>query len=193
MADADQLGTYRRKRDFAKTPEPAGEAAAFGPEPIFVVQKHRASHLHYDFRLEIEGVLASWAVPKSPSTNPADKRLAMRVEDHPLDYASFEGTIPEGEYGAGVVIVWDAGFYRNVTEHKGKPRSMTEGLEEGYLRLELLGKKLRGVYSLARFGRDAQERRWLLAKSRDEYADDSRDITAEEPQSVLSGKTIEEM
>src|SRR5574340_160747 len=143
----EPLRDYRRKRDFAVTPEPSGEAAEAGPEPIFVVQKHQASRLHYDFRLEVAGVLASWAVPKGPSTDPKDKRLAMRVEDHPREYADFEGAIPEGEYGAGKVIVWDTGAYRNLTIHKGQPRSVEQGLEEGYLRLELRGHKLRGLYS----------------------------------------------
>ena len=161
-------------------------------EPIFVVQKHAARSLHYDFRLEVEGVLASWAVPKGPSTDPADKRLAMRVEDHGLDYADFEGAIPEGTYGAGAVIVWDTGPYRNLTEREGRKVPMAEALDAGHVVVWLDGHKLRGGWALTRIGRDRRER-WLLVKRRDEYADPDADLLADRPESVLSGKTVEDL
>jgi DNA ligase D-like protein (predicted 3'-phosphoesterase) len=150
--------------------------------PIFVVQKHAARSLHYDFRLEVDGALASWAVPKGPSLNPRDKRLAMRVEDHALEYANFEGVIGPG-YGAGAVIVWDTGDYQLVSG----------GLEEGHLVFELHGSKLRGGFALTQTGREDERERWLLVKVSDSEADRERDVVAEEPASVLSGRTIEDL
>jgi DNA ligase D-like protein (predicted 3'-phosphoesterase) len=150
--------------------------------PIFVVQKHAARALHYDFRLEVDGALASWAVPKGPSLNPREKRLAVRVEDHRLDYASFEGLLGPG-YGAGAVIVWDTGEFVLVSG----------SLEEGHLVADLHGHKLRGGFALTRTGRDGDRERWLLVKVADEHADRERDIVAEEPASVLSGHTIEDL
>jgi bifunctional non-homologous end joining protein LigD len=138
---------------------------------IFVVQKHAASHLHYDFRLAIDGVLASWAVPKGPSMNPADKRLAIRTEDHPLEYADFEGLIPEGQYGAGTVMVWDTGPYQPLDGN-----SPSEQLARGKIDVVLHGTKLRGGFTLVRTGMASQKERWLLVKQRDEYADPSWDI-----------------
>ena len=161
-------------------------------EPVFVVQKHAARSLHYDFRLEVDGVLASWAVPKGPSTNPADKRLAMRVEDHGLDHADFEGVIPEGTYGAGAVIVWDTGPYRNLTEREGREVPMAEALEAGHVVVWLEGHKLQGGWALTRIGQNRRER-WLLVKRRDEYADPGADLVAERPESVLGGKTVEDL
>jgi DNA ligase D-like protein (predicted 3'-phosphoesterase) len=161
-------------------------------EPIFVVQKHAARSLHYDFRLEVDGVLASWAVPKGPSTDPAEKRLAMRVEDHDLDHADFEGLIPEGTYGAGAVIVWDTGPYRNLTERDGEEVPMREALDAGHAVVWLEGRKLRGGWALTRIGRNRRER-WLLVKRRDETADAGADPVTERPESVLSGKTIEDL
>lgn len=157
-------------------------------EGIFVVQKHDASRLHYDFRLEIEGVLKSWAVPKGPSRNPKDKRLAVETEDHPLEYASFEGIIPEGQYGEGTVIVWDRGPYRNITEREGKAVPIAEALKDGHAVLWLEGKKLHGSYALTR-----TKMGWILVKTRDEEADSSHDVLEIEPRSVISGLTIEEL
>ncbi|HWL65437.1 MAG TPA: DNA polymerase ligase N-terminal domain-containing protein [Actinomycetota bacterium] len=160
----------------------------------FVVQKHAATSLHYDFRLEVDGVLKSWAVPKGPSLDPRDKRLAMPVEDHALDYIDFEGVIPEGSYGAGPVIVWDRGTYVNLTEKDGAEIPLSAALKDGYASVWLKGNKLIGGWSLRRvsIGRDAREK-WLLVKKRDETADDSRQPTSDQPGSVLSGRTIEQL
>lgn len=132
------LKDYAAKRDFKRTPEPAGAKAKRGGngrarKPLFVIQEHAARNLHYDFRLEVDGVLASWAVPKGPSLDPSDKRLAVRTEDHPLDYADFEGNIPPGEYGAGAVIVWDTGPYRNLMGEKDKPLTMRQAIDKGHV------------------------------------------------------------
>jgi DNA ligase D-like protein (predicted 3'-phosphoesterase) len=192
MASLDQ---YHKKRDFKRTPEPSGGGRRRGKskEPMFVIQKHRARSLHYDFRLEVDGVLASWAVPKGPSTDPRDKHLAVHVEDHPLEYGSFEGTIPKGEYGAGSVIVWDTGTYRNITEKDGKEVPVKEAIENGHLTIWLEGKKLEGGYALTRTGRDRGRERWILVKKNDEFADRRRNPVSTQPESVLSGKTVEEM
>ncbi len=192
MSD-EPLSDYREKRRFDSTPEPAGagehEAAS---EPIFVIQKHNATALHYDFRLEMDGVLKSWAVPKGPSLNPKDKRLAVPTEDHPIEYADFEGVIPDKQYGAGPVIVWDTGTYRNITEHDGQPIEPGEAVRRGHISFCLNGKKLRGGFALRRF-KTGDDEAWLLIKMADEYADPSRNIVRDEPQSVLSARTIEDM
>jgi DNA ligase D-like protein (predicted 3'-phosphoesterase) len=148
-----------------------------------VVHQHDATTLHYDFRLEAAGVLKSWAVPKGPSTNPRDKRLAMPTEDHPLDYFDFEGVIPEGQYGAGPVIVWDAGTYRNLTER---------AVEDGHVAVWLEGRKLRGGYAFTRIGKGKRER-WLLVKMDDEAADARRKPVKTQPESVISGRTIQQV
>jgi DNA ligase D-like protein (predicted 3'-phosphoesterase) len=155
--------------------------------PHFVVQHHAATSDHYDFRLEIDGVLVSWAVPKGPSTNPKDKRLAVRTEDRPLEYETFEGVIPEGEYGAGRVIVWDQGTYRNESGHP-----MADGLKQGHLSFWLDGEKLHGGFALTRI-RDGKHETWLLVKKSDEYADARRNPVRSQPQSVLSGRTVDEL
>ena len=162
---AMSLQHYRRKRDFAKTPEPEGRAAARRQQGLrFVVHKHAARQLHYDFRLELDGALASWAVPKGPSLDPAEKRLAVHVEDHPLEYAGFEGVIPERQYGAGSVVIWDAGTWIP----DGDPR---RAYRDGHLRFALAGKKLRGRWSLVRMkGRGEPKEPWLLIKERDDEA-----------------------
>jgi bifunctional non-homologous end joining protein LigD len=192
------LRDYRRKRRFEKTPEPRGASRrAGGGAARFVVQKHRARRLHYDLRLELGGVLASWAVPKGPSLDPAARRLAVRVEDHPLEYESFEGVIPEGEYGAGEVIVWDRGTWTWNPPPPGRrraPRGPAEALERGKLDFTLAGEKLRGRFVLAKAGgREAGENDWLLIKVRDEHAEPAGDILVERPESVITGRRIEEL
>jgi DNA ligase D-like protein (predicted 3'-phosphoesterase) len=190
---ADRLERYRSKRDADKTPEPgvrkdaAQRRARKGSAPRFVIQKHDASSLHYDFRLEVDGTLRSWAVPKGPSTDPRVKRLAVEVEDHPLEYADFEGVIGEG-YGSGAVIVWDAGTYRNLDED----RSMAETLDAGHAKFWLEGEKLDGGWTLQRTGGGAKPQ-WLLIKRRDEGADARRNPQSTQPESVRTGRTIEQV
>jgi len=186
--DGDRLAAYHEKRDFDITPEPAAGSKEGAHRQIFVVQEHDARNLHYDLRLEVGGVLKSWAVPKGPSMNPKDKRLAIEVEDHPLAYASFEGVIPEGEYGAGAVIVWDTGPYRNLTEKDGREIPLAEALQKGHASFQLEGEKLKGGFALTRTGRG-----WILIKMKDDLADAGRDILQTEPRSVLSGKTVREI
>jgi DNA ligase D-like protein (predicted 3'-phosphoesterase) len=193
MAKQEQLTKYRQKRDFSRTAEPpGGEGKSGAAAPRFVVQKHAARTLHYDFRLEVDGVLKSWAVPKGPSLDPKEKRLAVPTEDHPLEYADFEGVIPEGEYGAGTVLVWDTGTFRNITEKKGTPVPLPQAVSHGHLKVWLEGKKLKGGFSLTRF-KTGKEEAWLLVKADDEEADPGRDLVATEPRSVLSGRTLEEV
>lgn len=186
------LSEYRKKRAFNQTPEPKGGKAS-GSKLKFVVQKHDASRLHYDFRLELGGVLKSWAVPKGPSLKPADKRLAMLVEDHPLDYRNFEGIIPEGNYGAGTVIIWDEGTYEPIEPIKGKKKQeehFAAAFRKGSIKIRMNGSKLQGEYALVKLkGRDKNA--WLLIKHRDEFASDE-DVTKED-RSVRSGKTIAEL
>jgi bifunctional non-homologous end joining protein LigD len=187
------LTTYRSKRAFTETPEPAGRVRRSSRRRIFVVQKHDASRLHYDFRLAVNGVLASWAVPKGPSMNSADKRLAVRTEDHPLEYAKFEGLIPPGQYGAGTVMVWDLGKYEPLEN-----QSPEEQLARGKIHITLLGEKLRGGFTLVQIERrstnSSRSDYWLLIKNRDEYSDPSWDI--ESPRldhSVLTGRSLKEI
>jgi bifunctional non-homologous end joining protein LigD len=181
------LEQYNRKRNFASTPEPKGKVTS-KEQHRFVVQKHRASHLHYDFRLEMDGVLKSWAVPKGPSLDPSQKRLAMQVEDHPVSYFDFEGTIPEGNYGAGTVMVWDLGTW----EPLGDPHEM---LEKGDFKFRLHGEKLKGDFVLAkmrgwRTGSKGNE--WLLIKKKDEFAKPGFDIDKLD-YSVLTHRTLDEI
>ena len=192
MVGPDTLEKYRERRDFSRTPEPRGEQDAAGPHPRFIIQKHRATTLHYDFRLEVDGVLKSWAVPKGPSMNPKEKRLAVPTEDHPLDYAGFEGVITERSYGAGTVLVWDRGTYTNLTEMKGERVGVAEALRRGHVSFRLEGEKLRGGYALTRF-RTGKGEAWLLVKMDDADADPGKDPVATEPQSVVSGRTLEEI
>src|SRR5688572_3109191 len=182
---SDPLAPYRAKRSLKRTPEPAGSHASSGISGaggLFVVHKHAARRLHFDLRLQMNGVLRSWAVPKGPSYDTADKRLAVLVEDHPLEYGDFEGLIPEGNYGAGAVIVWDRGRWVPV----GDP---FEGLAKGKLLFELRGLKLHGMWTLVKIKK--AEKEWLLIKERDAFASSAGAMPAEE--SVLSGLTVEDL
>lgn len=157
-----------------------------------MVQRHDASTLHFDFRLQVGDVLVSWSVPKGPSLDPTDKRLAVRTEDHPLDYADFEGEIPGDQHGAGTVVVWDTGTYRNLTEHRGEPVPVPQAVEDGHLVVWLDGHKLNGAYALTKAKLRGQEQ-WLLVKKDDEGADRRRKPATTQPESVLSGRTNEEL
>jgi bifunctional non-homologous end joining protein LigD len=187
------LTAYRSKRAFTETPEPVGQVRRSSRRRIFVVQKHDATRLHYDFRLAVNGVLASWAVPKGPSMNPADKRLAVRTEDHPLEYARFEGVIPPGRYGAGTVMVWDSGKYEPLENQPPE-----EQLARGKIQIGLQGEKMRGGFTLIQIARrsmnSSRRDHWLLIKSRDEYADPSWDIESVRfDRSVLTGRSLKEI
>lgn len=183
---------YNDKRDFNKTPEPRGGRQSNGDAPLFVIQKHDASSLHYDLRLEIDGTLKSWAVPKGPSMDPSEKRLAIPTEDHPLDYADFEGVIPEDQYGGGTVLVWDRGPFRNLTEKGGELQPIEEAWSKGHLLVELKGEKISGGYALHRTG-SGEDANWLLIKMDDDQADARRNPVSTEPDSVLSGRSIEQI
>ena len=186
------MAEYEKKRDFDLTPEPRGIKQTPGKAPIFVIQQHAARRMHYDFRIEVDGVLKSWAVPKGPSLDPRQKRLAVPTEDHPLAYANFEGVIPQGQYGGGAVSVWDTGEYENITERDGQSIPIMEALANGHARIRVHGKKLAGGYIFQRTGRD-KDARWLLIKANDEHADRQRDLVASEPKSVISGRSIKEI
>jgi bifunctional non-homologous end joining protein LigD len=175
-----RLAEYNRKRRFGVTPEPAGKLARVKKGKLsFVIQKHRASRLHYDFRLEHNGVMLSWAIPKGPSLEPSDKRFAMQTEDHPIEYNQFEGVIPEGEYGAGTVMIWDHGTWEPEVE------DVERALAKGDLKFKLHGKKLRGSWVLVRM----RERQWLLIKHRDKTAS-TVDIISAKPRSAVSRRTL---
>lgn len=182
------LEEYNRKRDFRKTREPAGKPGKPSGKPIFVIQKHDASNLHYDFRIEVDGTLKSWAVPKGLSTDPKDKRLAIPTEDHPMEYADFEGVIPKDEYGGGTVMVWDRGSYENIKEDV----CVSDALDEGHVEIHLKGEKLEGGYAMIRTPRGGKEQ-WLIIKMKDEYSDARRNPVSTEPDSVLSGRSLEEI
>ena len=186
------LKEYNQKRDFRKTSEPEGNTKSGKSKLRFVVQKHAAKNLHYDFRLELEGVLKSWAVPKGPSLDPKVKRLAMHVEDHPYDYRNFEGTIPEGEYGAGEVIVWDEGTYHaiNTDDRNESEKILKEGYKKGDFKFYLEGQKLKGEFVLVKM-KNRGEKQWLLIKHKDKFTS-TKDIL-DEDRSVLSDRTIEDI
>src|SRR4051794_30386238 len=184
----DPLARYREMRRFDETPEPSGRRPRRRRTPVFVIQMHAARTLHYDFRLEIGGALASWAVPKGPSTDPREKRLAVRVEDHSLAYGGFEGVIGKGLYGAGAVIVGTTGPYRNLRDEP-----LEDGLQDGHLSFWLEGHKVCGGYSLTRTGERGGKEQWLLIKRRDEHADARRNPTSTQRESVLSGRTVEDV
>ncbi len=190
----DSLAEYRKKRSPERSPEPGGpqRTTRTTRRPRFVVQKHDATTLHYDFRLQAGGVLKSWAIPKGPSLKPKDKRLAMPTEDHPVDYADFEGVIPEGEYGAGPVIVWDRGTYRNLSGKDGRKITVERAIEAGHLKVWLQGEKLVGGFALTRAG-GGKRARWFLVKMNDEWSDGRRNPVSTEQRSVQSGKTIEQL
>ena len=192
LSQYGRLAEYNRKRHFGVTPEPPGTARAreTGRPLEFVVQKHRASQLHYDFRLEHRGVMLSWAVPKGPSLDPSVKRLAMETEPHPMDYNQFEGVIPEGAYGGGTVMIWDKGVWAPIAgDRLGDETDADRQLEKGDLKFVLLGEKLQGSWVLVR---TRGGRQWLLIKHRDEYAS-NEDLTVTKPRSVVSGRTMTEI
>ncbi|WP_369142417.1 DNA polymerase ligase N-terminal domain-containing protein [Streptomyces sp. R44] len=194
MTARQTLATYRRRRDFSRTTEPKGGTRGRpGDRPCFVVQIHDATAMHFDFRLEVDGVLKSWAVPKGPSADPHDRRLAMPTEDHPLEYRDFEGVIAAGEYGAGTVIVWDEGTYRNLsTDRHDDALPMGEALERGHASFRLDGRKLHGGYSLTRIrtGDDGDREAWLLVKHDDERAGTGGGPDPRRARSARSGHTL---
>jgi DNA ligase D-like protein (predicted 3'-phosphoesterase) len=197
VAERDRLREYRGKRDFGRTGEPRGSGESAGDRPRFVVQIHDASTMHFDFRLQVDDVLKSWSIPKGPSADPKDKRLAVPTEDHPLEYEEFEGVIPRGEYGGGTVIVWDHGTYEPLShDRKGRPVDFAESLERGHATFRLSGSKLRGEYALTRFrsdqGGDGEEA-WLLVKR---AGDRARTHGAPDPRrarSAMSGRTLSQV
>src|SRR6478735_8106540 len=189
-----KLKVYKSKRKFASTPEPGGRVSSNKKNRLqFVVQKHDASHLHYDFRIEVGGVMKSWAVPKGPSLEPVSKRLAMLVEDHPMEYNKFEGIIPKGNYGAGTVMIWDKGLYVPTHKEKGESdeQAMERSFKEGDVKFVLAGRKLKGEFALIRLKKSKNGNAWLLIKKNDEYATEE-DILLEE-KSVVSDRTLEEI
>lgn len=186
-APKDHAGT----RDRSRGPAPGRASRSGSGKPVFVIQKHDARTLHYDFRLEVDGVLKSWAVPRGPSTDPRKKRLAVATEDHPLAYAEFEGVIPEGRYGGGTVLIWDRGTYENITEREGRLRPMPQAIADGHVAVRLAGEKISGGYALQRIDEDGD--RWLLIKMDDDAADARRNPVSTEPASVATGRDLDEI
>jgi DNA ligase D-like protein (predicted 3'-phosphoesterase) len=192
MTSQNTLESYRERQAVRPMLEPSSIIEKLSSKPMFVVQKHQASTLHYDFRLEVNGILKSWAVPRGPSIDPRQKRLAIPMEDHPLDYAGFEGVIPGGRYGAGVVLTWDTGTYRNMKLDKDNCEiPLIEAIKGGHATFWLEGEKLKGGYALTRINRSGKER-WLLVKMDDDKADANSDPVHTAPESVLSGRNIED-
>jgi len=191
----ETLKKYRERRNFTVTSEPSGNNEVVSDGPIYVIQEHDARRLHYDLRLEIGGVLKSWAVPKGPSLNPAVKRLAVETEDHPMSYADFEGVIPEGQYGAGPVMVWDIGTYENIKYDKaGKLVPMKTCYKEGRIEIALDGEKLHGDFALIRTQHSKDDKPfWLLIKMRDDYASAKKNPVTTETKSVLTGRTMKQI
>lgn len=192
----DSLKDYQNKRNTDRTPEPEGQGASANQhsDKLFVIQKHDATTLHYDFRLAIDGVLKSWAVPKGLSTAADEKRLAVRTDDHPLEYAEFEGIIPEGEYGAGTVMVWDIGSYKPIVESNGHDKPMQEALDEGAIKFELQGEKLQGGYAMARMDdNDSDQEQWLIFKLDDGKADARRHPQNTQPDSALTDRSLKDI
>jgi bifunctional non-homologous end joining protein LigD len=185
------LAEYNRKRDFSRTKEPAGTVPKTRGKALrFVIQKHAASHLHYDFRLELDGVMKSWAVPKGPSYDPAVRRLSMQVEDHPISYNDFEGTIPAGEYGGGTVMLWDRGTYD--AADGGGAESLRRGYERGRLEIRMSGERLKGGWVLARMNRPGRPQ-WLLIKRHDGTEDPDLDVTEKHQKSVVTKRTMDQI
>jgi bifunctional non-homologous end joining protein LigD len=189
------LAEYRSKRDFTRTSEPKGADAKSPRHTLaYIVQKHAASTLHFDLRLELDGVMKSWAVPKGPSLDPSVKRLAMQVEDHPVEYNTFEGTIPEGEYGGGTVMLWDRGTYTAAPPGPDPEERLRDGYAKGDFKFELEGKRLRGSWVLVRLRRGKPDKpQWLLIKHRDEHAKPGADIVADLDTSVATGRTMDQI
>jgi bifunctional non-homologous end joining protein LigD len=194
-AKTTPLAEYRQKRDFSRTAEPRGGPRQAARKLAYVIQKHDASHLHYDLRLELDGVMKSWAVPKGPSLDPAVKRLAMQVEDHPIEYNRFEGTIPQGEYGGGTVMIWDRGTYEFGGSDAGDPvEALRRGYAKGDFKVLLHGDRLTGSWVLVRTRRgDARRPQWLLIKHRDEAAEPGSEVVEEYLSSAATGRTMEEI
>ena len=193
MTIPQALQEYLDKRDFSKSPEPKGKESGGEGQAVFVIHKHDASNLHYDLRIQAGETLKSWAVPKGPSTDPSEKRLAVPTEDHPLEYAEFEGIIPEEEYGGGTTLVWDAGTYVNLKKGEDNEEvPLEDQIEDGHLTVWLNGEKLHGGYALTRTSQGDDER-WLLVKMDDEGADARRNPVSTEPRSVLTGRTLDEI
>ena len=185
------LVEYRQKRDFSRTAEPRGKKTRPSPQLAFVIQKHAATRLHFDFRIELDGVMKSWAVPKGPSLDPKDKRLAMEVEDHPIEYNAFEGIIPKGQYGGGTVMIWDQGIYTYGDDDMEPLDGLRRGYASGDLKLVMLGERLKGSFVLVRMkGKKATGREWLLIKHQDEYARPDLDVVKKYDTSVVSGRTM---
>jgi len=193
-APGAKLAEYRGKRDFSRTAEPAGGSTRSAHKPAFIIQKHAARNMHYDLRLEHDGVMKSWAVPKGPSLDPAVKRLAMEVEDHPIEYNKFEGTIPQGEYGGGTVMLWDRGTYSYGGTNPDPVEGLQRGYEKGDFKFVLNGKRLKGSWALVRMrgGRPGKPQ-WLLIKHNDEYAVPGSDVAAQHQTSVATGRTMDEI
>jgi bifunctional non-homologous end joining protein LigD len=189
-----KLAEYRRKRDFSQTQEPKGGTRKTSPRLAYVIQKHAASRLHYDLRLELDGVMKSWAVPKGPSLDPAVKRLAIHVEDHPIEYNQFEGTIPAGEYGGGTVMIWDYGTYTAAGDAENPEAALRAGYRKGDFKFVLKGKRLKGSWVLVRTkgrGERSRQGQWLLIKHRDEAADPDPDPTEAYQTSARTGRTMD--
>jgi DNA ligase D-like protein (predicted 3'-phosphoesterase) len=189
MSNLDKLKEYREKRKFIATPEPQGTKALESTgEPVYVIQKHNSSRLHYDLRLESNGVLKSWVIPKGPSLDPSVKRLSIPTEDHPIEYADFEGVIPKYHYGAGTVIVWDTGTFQNTKEDK----TFEESLDSGHITIKINGKKLKGEFALIRTGK-GDKPRWLFFKMKGHGAIRGSNITEEMPNSAKTGRSLEQV
>lgn len=191
--ELDKLKDYKKKRDFTVTAEPDGRIGKSSKKPHYVIQKHDASNLHYDFRIAVGGVLKSWAVPKGPSLDKSEKRMAIQTEDHPIEYANFEGVIPEDEYGGGTVMVWDRGTYENITEKDDEIKDLDQAIEDGHFMIRIKGEKLRGGFAMTRIRKKNNGDQWLLVKMDDDQADARRNPVSTEPDSMISGDSLEEI